>query len=288
MDEIRVTEINLGEEFPIFSNCRIIPVDEEGEVTNAYAPAAAAVGGAGRAPLSAERPGSSGRHGLPDATRLQARMDVDLADAITLGIETKMVLNYPRPKSAVIPVALAVSVVRFSGTLSISFIPSPSPQSSDLSFRPDAAEPGADPTPPTTLTFSFLPDYRLELSTRSLLGSRSRLQDVPKIAQLVEARLHAWFDERCVEPRFQQVILPSFWPRRRNTRGGDAEAGSAVDGSADSPVPAGRKARRPTGEGGIGDLRQRPKFQGGDITGAANDNESQNINDEYQMPGSMP
>jgi len=48
---------------------------------------------------------------------------------------------------------------------------------------------------------------------------------VPKIAQLVEARLHAWFDERCVEPRFQQIVLPSLWPRKRNTRGGETEAG---------------------------------------------------------------
>ena len=73
------------------------------------------------------------------------------------------------------------------------------------------------------LEFSFLPDYDFELSTRSLVGSRSRLQDVPKIAQLVEARLHTWFDERCVEPRVQQIVLPSFWPRKKNTRGGEGE-----------------------------------------------------------------
>lgn len=66
-------------------------------------------------------------------------------------------------------------------------------------------------------------DYRLDLSTRSLLGSRTRLQDVPKIAQIVEARLHAWFDERCVEPRFQQIVLPSLWPRKKNTRGGEED-----------------------------------------------------------------
>jgi len=231
VDEIKVTEINLGEEFPIFSNCRVTPVEPAG------------VG--------------EGKDGA-GVGRLQARMDVDLSDAITLGIETKLVLNYPRPLVAVIPVALAVSVVRFSGTLSISFIPSPSPAASpshnsssssnannsgdaNINARPTSAPasfthpinrpshshspppPPADPTPPTTLTFSFLPDYRLELSTHSLLGSRSRLQDVPKISQLVEARLHDWFDERCVEPRFQQVVLPSLWPRRKNTRGGDVD-----------------------------------------------------------------
>ncbi len=83
------------------------------------------------------------------------------------------------------------------------------------------------------LEFSFLPDYDLELSTRSLVGSRSRLQDVPKIAQLVEARLHAWFDERCVEPRVQQIVLPSFWPRKKTTRGGGEDEGESEDNKFD-------------------------------------------------------
>ncbi|CAG8974881.1 hypothetical protein HYALB_00000496 [Hymenoscyphus albidus] len=177
LSEIKVTEISLGEDFPIFSNCRVIPVDEDG--------------------LSLG-PGLRAERGEPG--RLQARMDVDLSDFITLALETKLLLNYPKAGIAVLPVALAVSVVRFSGTLSISFIPG----------SPDTA---------TTLAFSFLDDYRLDLSIRSLVGSRSRLQDVPKIASLVEARLHTWFDERCVEPRFQQIELPSVWPRKKNTRG---------------------------------------------------------------------
>ena len=184
LDEIRVTELSLGEDFPIFSNCRIIPVDEDG------------LGfGTGR-PFDANK---STRDG---GAQLQARMDVDLSDMLTLALETKILLNYPQKLTAVLPVALAVSVVRFSGTLSISFIPSNPSQST-----------------PTMMAFNFLDDYRLEFSIRSLLGNRSRLQDVPKIAQLVEARLHKWFDERCVEPRFQEIALPSLWPRKKTTRG---------------------------------------------------------------------
>lgn len=185
LDEIRVTELNLGEEFPIFSNCRIIPVDEDGL---AFPPGK---------PFDANM-------AMREGCRLQARMDVDLSDMITLAVETKLLLNYPKKLSAVLPVALSVSVVRFSGTLSISFIPSNPSQST-----------------PTAMTFSFLDDYRLDFSIRSLLGSRSRLQDVPKIAQLIESRLHKWFDERAVEPRFQEIALPSLWPRKKNTRGGE-------------------------------------------------------------------
>lgn len=185
VDEIRVTELTLGEDFPIFSNCRIIPVDEDGLNFSSGKPFDA---------NTATREGA----------RLQARMDVDLSDMITLAVETKLLLNFPKRLSAVLPVALAVSVVRFSGTLSISFVPSNPSENT-----------------PTKMTFTFLDDYRLDFSIRSLLGSRSRLQDVPKIAQLVESRLHRWFDERCVEPRFQEIALPSMWPRKRNTRGGD-------------------------------------------------------------------
>ena len=88
LDEIKITELSLGEDFPIFSNCRVIPVEEDA--------------------------GSSRGTG---GGRLQARMDVDLADSITLGVETKLVLNYPKPFVAVLPVALTVSVVRFIGTV---------------------------------------------------------------------------------------------------------------------------------------------------------------------------
>ena len=197
IDEIRVTELSLGEDFPIFSNCRVIPVDEDG-----LSPG----GGVKFDPAKAAK----------DGTRLQARMDVDLSDMLTLAVETKLLLNYPKRLSAVLPVALSVSVVRFSGTLSISFIPS---------------NPSQDT--PTMMTFSFLDDYRLDFSIRSLLGSRSRLQDVPKVAQLVEARLHSWFDERAVEPRFQEIALPSLWPRKRNTRGPD-------DGLAEASTSTGR------------------------------------------------
>jgi maintenance of morphology protein 1 len=185
LSAIKVTEIDLGEDFPILSNCRVHPVEDDG----------------------------SG----PEGGRLQAHMDVDLSDFVTLAVETKIILNYPKPMTAILPIALSVSVVRFSGTLSISFLPSTTRPASAENASSIPSQPSS--TTPTTLAFCFLPDYRLDLSVRSLVGSRSRLQDIPKIAQLVESRLHSWIDERCVEPRVQQVALPSLWPRKQNTRG---------------------------------------------------------------------
>jgi len=245
LDEIKVTELSLGEDFPIFSNCRVIPVDEDG------------------LSFGTGRGSEAGREGA----RLQARMDVDLSDFITLALETKLLLNYPKPLCAVLPVALAVSVVRFSGTLSISFIPSSPGQPS-----------------PTTMAFSLLDDYRLDLSIRSLVGSRSRLQDVPKIAQLVEARLHAWIDERCVEPRFQQIALPSLWPKKKNTRGGE-ETGSEP-GSISKAM--GKEIER--------DLREEARKEVEAETMAERERIEQEglrwrrraRGEEYAMPGSMP
>ncbi|MCJ1304468.1 ERMES complex subunit mmm1 [Hypocenomyce scalaris] len=253
LSSIAVTEINLGDDFPIFSNCRVHPVDDD-------------VSGA-------------------EGGRLQARMDVDLSDSITLGVETKIILNYPKPLTAILPIALAVSVVRFSGTLSISFLPSTSNAPSATSFSSTTPSPPSSSLPPsttpTTLAFSFLPDYRLDLSVRSLLGSRSRLQDVPKIAQLVENRLHAWFDERCVEPRVQQVVLPSLWPRKQNTRGPTEEDVKGeerdVREEARREVEDERRAereRRGEGEG----LRWRRGVEGSGGSGSG----------RYEMPGAMP
>lgn len=161
---IKITEINMGEEFPIFSNCRV---------------------------------------GLTEEQRLQASMDVDLSDTITLAIETTILLNYPSPAFVTLPIGLGVTIARFAGTLSIAFIPP------------------AEKVTSSTMTFTLENDFALELSVRSLIGSRSRLQDVPKISQLVESRLRQWLCERVVEPRYQKVDIPSMWPSKARTNASD-------------------------------------------------------------------
>lgn len=257
IDHINVTEISLGEEFPIFSNCRVIEVEDENAATQ--------TGG-----------------------RLQALMDVDLSDDnLTLAIETSLILNYPKPFSAVLPVALAVSVVRFSGTLSISFVPAAEPEEDTSEAVTVDQNSSTGSSPKTNLAFSFLPDYRLDLSIRSLVGSRSRLQDVPKIAQLVEARVQAWFEERVVEPRVQVVGLPGLWPRMGKTRvreGEDGKAGSE-DGldeaiSASRPVRK-KKSQQPVSEDPFLDGLRMRASRGDDAIASGQ-------YDDGQMPGSMP
>lgn len=173
LGEIRLTEIDVGDDFPIFSNCRIM-------------------------------------HNA-DLGRLEAKIDVDLSDTLTLGIETKLVLNHPRPASAVLPVLLTVSMVRFLSCLTLSLV-----NTNDEIFGAAKDEPGA--ARGTALMFLFSPDFRLEFSIKSLIGSRAKLQDVPKLSDLIENKLRSWFTDRCIEPRFQIVKLPSIWPKKENTR----------------------------------------------------------------------
>lgn len=288
VDEIRVTELSLGDDFPIFSNCRIIPVDEDGldlnprERERDQHPAHPHTPRRHRPQLSHHEDPAAYIAAAGPGARLQARMDVDLSDMITLAIETKLVLNFPQARTAVLPVALSVSVVRFSGTLRISFIPS----------NPSTAT-------PTMMTFSFLDDYRLDLSIRSLMGSRSRLQDVPKIAQLIESRLHRWFDERAVEPRFQEIALPSLWPRKKNTRGPDSTTadGSGVSSLADTGSGISSSMGRSKGHEIARELREEARKEVETESGVRTDREPNPLrlrrrhlldDDEFSMPGSLP
>ncbi|EAW08673.1 ERMES complex subunit MMM1 [Aspergillus clavatus NRRL 1] len=308
IDKITVTDISLGEEFPIFSNCRIIAVDD---------------------------PNS-------DGGRLQALMDVDLSDDnLSIAIETQLLLNYPKPCSAILPVALSISVVRFSGTLCISLVPastppldtpshSPSPPTADTATsgrsKPGDKAGGNQPrsngstedpaggnppktSPKSNVAFSFLPDYRLDLSVRSLIGSRSRLQDVPKVAQLVEARVQAWFEERVVEPRVQVVGLPDLWPRMGRTgvrTGDDAETASNGPRSTVSADIGGSArheelAREPEALRFRGLLGARPPFDVASRTSSFNvetgdlrsrsmtrQESSGDLSDQLHIPGSLP
>ncbi|CAN6600829.1 maintenance of mitochondrial morphology protein 1 [Trichomonascus vanleenenianus] len=194
VDAIKVTELNIGDDYPIFSNCKILQ--------------------------NADEPGG-----------LEAQIDVDLTDTITLGIETRLLLNFPKSLFAFLPVSLTVSIVRFSGRLTVSLKKSHdngdgseqgasnSAPSSASAGSAGTSSPNPKPVPGKTyLTFSFAPDYRLEFQVKSLVGARSRLQDVPKIGQIVESRLRKWFTDRCVSPRYQQIPLPSMWPRSKFTK----------------------------------------------------------------------
>lgn len=180
LDTIKVTELDIGDDFPIFSNCRI---KKEGK-------------------------------------KLEAKIDIDLIDRLSLGVETKLLLNYPKPGFMALPISLTVAIIRFQGCLTVSLT-----RGDDLSGTDEINEhmgnkSGNDEEVDNSsyLIFSFAPEYKFEFDTESLIGARSKLANIPRIRSLLEYQIKKWFVERCVEPRFQFIKLPNIWPRSKNTR----------------------------------------------------------------------
>ncbi|GME77816.1 unnamed protein product [[Candida] boidinii] len=126
IDKIYINDIKIGNDFPIFSNCRI----------------------------------NYAKDSKINKNRLEARIDVDVSDTLTLGIETKLLINHPKPLASSLPIKLSVSIVRFSGCLNVSFINSndpnfhlykPKDKDTDKSKTSKSSETPA-PQPATTTT----------------------------------------------------------------------------------------------------------------------------------------
>ncbi|OWB80210.1 hypothetical protein B5S32_g4469 [[Candida] boidinii] len=313
IDKIFINDIKIGNDFPIFSNCRI----------------------------------NYTKDSKINKNRLEAKIDVDVSDTLTLGIETKLLINHPKPLASSLPIKLSVSIVRFSGCLNISFINSndpnfhlykPKDKDTDNKSKTSKSSPETttkeksttttttttttaptvppptttattdatdaesisivtepkDPTPEngssihrrghsmntsssiasnliipdestatttntasvssssglnnptidsnikeidtdflendknydsnndtesidTYLLLSFGTDFRLEFEVKSLIGSRTKLENIPRIGSIIESQLRNWFVQRCVDPKFQLIKLPSLWPKKENT-----------------------------------------------------------------------
>lgn len=241
LDEIKLTELSTGEDFPIFSNCRVH------KRTKTAVAAATSTAETARASVSMESVSAAqqnietsaqqqqpqhshsmtGTNGTGGSTDVVAEMDVDLSDTITMGIETRVLLRQPRIFATVMPVSLVVSIVRFSARmiLRISRITVDSattgaeaaatPAAATSTTTPAAAAAAAgNNTPPApqkntmlVLRISFHPDFTLEVAVKSLLGSRSMLHDMPRIGHIIEGQLRKWFSDNFVEPGYKQIVL---------------------------------------------------------------------------------
>ncbi|KAI9216334.1 hypothetical protein BC828DRAFT_393765, partial [Blastocladiella britannica] len=130
---------------------------------------------------------------------------------LELGIDTQLVLNWPRKEMAALPVHLVVEVTQFRGTVAIEFHPSPSSDDDHTHHRspsPTAPPPAKVAPIPSALTFSLVPGYTLDVRVSSLLGSRTKLRDVPKIADLITIAIQSRVAAALAEPSFVAVPLP--------------------------------------------------------------------------------
>ncbi|CAG8716267.1 17165_t:CDS:2 [Cetraspora pellucida] len=157
MGPIEVTRLDIGEEYPIFSNARIRPTET--------------------------------------MSRMRVELDCDFSDQITLGVNTQILINWPKPRIAVLPISLVLSIVKFAATITLEII-----VNSESSF----------------IIVSSLPDFVLEFSVQSLIGSRSKLEDVPKITHMITSKLRNAFCEKFVYPNSTKFKIPNLWTLHKN------------------------------------------------------------------------
>ncbi|KAH7344662.1 hypothetical protein B0J17DRAFT_712316 [Rhizoctonia solani] len=113
---------------------------------------------------------------LNDPNGFVAECNLSYIDSVSVSLSTSVLFNYPMPMFARLPVSLTLSLSLFSGNVTIK------PPS------PTAIAP--------SVTFTLSPHFHLELRTTSLLGSRAKLADVPKIHQMLEERIKRAISDR--------------------------------------------------------------------------------------------
>lgn len=103
---------------------------------------------------------------------------------------------------------------------------------------------GTKGSPSPAILLSLDPDFTLTMSTTSLLGSRAKLQDIPKVEQLILGRLRGWIADNLVWPKVRILRLPGVG-RKGNVEEGEGGEGEFVwiEG-----VPERRSQRRKTVE----------------------------------------
>ncbi|KAI8995533.1 maintenance of mitochondrial morphology protein 1 [Trametes punicea] len=125
----------------------------------------------------------------PSTLGAEPEIDYDMTyiDSVSISISTSVLFNYPFPSFARLPVSLTVSLSLFSSSVRLT---PPNPRS-----------------PHPTITFT-LPaphsDFTLDIKTTSLMGSRAKLEDVPKLHELISHQIR----KIILEKGTWKVVLP--------------------------------------------------------------------------------
>ncbi|KAG6850835.1 ERMES complex subunit mmm1 [Arthromyces matolae] len=110
--------------------------------------------------------------------------EIIYTDSISISLSTSYLFNYPVTSFARLPVSLTISLSQFKSFVTIS----PPPANS----------------PAPVLSFSISPDFTLDLSTTSLMGSRAKLANVPKLHELIQHQVRRILASRAT----WKVVLP--------------------------------------------------------------------------------
>ncbi|KAJ2855405.1 ERMES complex subunit mmm1 [Coemansia erecta] len=170
LDSIRITQFSLGSDFLRITSARMVP-----------------------------SAGSLGMH---------AELDLELHDELTLGFNTRVLVNWPRPLVAALPVSMVVSLVKFVGTAVIDF---------------DCAS--QEPS----ISLSIQPNYVLEFDIQTLIGSKAKVQNLPMLTSVISRKLEATFAKELVMPNEKRIrIMHPFTPKTPSSEPLTAAAAAAA------------------------------------------------------------
>ncbi|EKM83750.1 hypothetical protein AGABI1DRAFT_51179 [Agaricus bisporus var. burnettii JB137-S8] len=127
--------------------------------------------------------------------------DTTYVDTISLSLSTCYLFNHPMASFARLPIALTISLSQFKSSISI--IP-----------------PSLNSHPPV-LSLSISPNFVLDLTTTSLMGSRAKLANVPKLHELIQYQVRRVLATRATW-KFELPGLVTINQAQEKTKEGDS------------------------------------------------------------------
>jgi maintenance of morphology protein 1 len=95
-------------------------------------------------------------------------------------------------------------------------------------------------------------DFVLDLKVQSLIGSRTKLEDIPKLRDLIQTKLRNVYIDKLVYPTFVKIKVPNMWKDNSNN--------AAEDITSDTPMEEQATVLQPTAaekiEEFMGDVKQ--------------------------------
>ncbi|KIY45404.1 maintenance of mitochondrial morphology protein 1 [Fistulina hepatica ATCC 64428] len=95
--------------------------------------------------------------------------DITYQEGVSVSLSTSYLFNYPTIGFARLPISLTISLALFQASM--------------------AVEPPAPQSEAPSISLTLRPAFTLKLATTSLLGSRAKLANVPKLHELIEFQL---------------------------------------------------------------------------------------------------
>jgi len=123
-----------------------------------------------------------------DSTTVFAELSVEYNDRISIGFDSSILIGARGLTLAALPISLTLSFTKFIGKITIE-------------FETDIDSPA--------LFLSVQPEYDLDFEVNSLLGHRSKLKDLPKVAAMIIYRLKSVFQNLLVYPHGKRVPFPN-------------------------------------------------------------------------------